>query len=380
MEKGSHRDLGFCRQTQTGHERSLPCLDYYGPASSRISGSATTPRGRSRSTSAASRNLRSTSDVLPSKLGEGHIREYQRYLVEEKKSSWAFFNQSLCALRFFYGTTLHKDWSVTHIPFPRTEKRLPEVLSIEEVSELLGSVRTVKARTILETMYGSGLRLTEDVPEKRAKRSIMSTATGVVLALTLKFVGVGTQPKEQAPPLESGEDMLDCLLPPGEVWKPGDEWVLTARVVPASESEWRLTIVRESAGNIRLELSWPKGFRIWSEFYRLSGSDSAPTCDQLRQDLAARHLEIGHCETDVEATPALRAPVELLDNQRWPAAPDSGIILHPTEYDVSVQSVAESVRLVTQGPEDLASLEGTGWHPIITWIEGIKALLSTCKE
>lgn len=97
----------------------------------------------------------------PEELGEGHIREYQRYLVEEKKSSWAHFNQSVCALRFLYGMTLHKDWSVTHIPFPRREKRLPEVLSIEEVSELFGCVRTVKARTILETMYGAGLRLTE---------------------------------------------------------------------------------------------------------------------------------------------------------------------------------------------------------------------------
>ena len=44
----------------------------------------------------------------PEHLGEGHIREYQRYLVEEKKSSWAFFNQSVCAMRFLYGTTLHK--------------------------------------------------------------------------------------------------------------------------------------------------------------------------------------------------------------------------------------------------------------------------------
>ena len=55
----------------------------------------------------------------PETLGEGEIREYQRYLVEEKKASWAFFNQTVCALRFLYTKTLHKDWLVEHIPFPK---------------------------------------------------------------------------------------------------------------------------------------------------------------------------------------------------------------------------------------------------------------------
>lgn len=97
----------------------------------------------------------------PDQLGEGHVREYQRYLVEERKSSWALFNQTVCALRFLYGKTLHKDWAVEHIPFPKTEKRLPEVLSVEEVSRLFASVRTLKTRTILQTMYAAGLRLME---------------------------------------------------------------------------------------------------------------------------------------------------------------------------------------------------------------------------
>ena len=51
----------------------------------------------------------------PEALCEGEIREYQLYLVEEKKSSWAFFNQTVCALRFLYTKTLHKDWMVVHL-------------------------------------------------------------------------------------------------------------------------------------------------------------------------------------------------------------------------------------------------------------------------
>ena len=97
----------------------------------------------------------------PEMLSEGHIREYQIYLVEEKKASWTFFNQTVCALRFLYRRTLKKDWLVAHIPFPKREKRLPEVLSVEEVSKVFDCVRTVKSCTILKTMYGAGLRLTE---------------------------------------------------------------------------------------------------------------------------------------------------------------------------------------------------------------------------
>lgn len=102
----------------------------------------------------------------PEELNEGHIREYQLYLAEEKKSSWTFYNQSVCALRFLYRKTLKKDWSMEHIPFPRQEKRLPEVLSAREVTKLFSCVRTVRSRTILQTMYGAGLRLMEAVSLK----------------------------------------------------------------------------------------------------------------------------------------------------------------------------------------------------------------------
>jgi len=97
----------------------------------------------------------------PEDLGEAHIREYQRHLVEEKKASWAFFNQTVCALRFLYGKMLQTDWPVKHIPYPRQEKRLPVVLSFSEVSKLFSCVRNPMYRTILQTIYGAGLRLME---------------------------------------------------------------------------------------------------------------------------------------------------------------------------------------------------------------------------
>ncbi len=61
----------------------------------------------------------------PEVLNEGHIREYQRYLVEEKKTSWTFFNQTVCALRFLYKKTLKKDWPVAQFPFRNGKNGCP---------------------------------------------------------------------------------------------------------------------------------------------------------------------------------------------------------------------------------------------------------------
>ena len=104
----------------------------------------------------------------PEDLGAEEVREYQLYLREEKKASWAFFNQTVSALRFLYGKTLKRDWIVEQIPYPRQEKRLPEVLSFEEISKLFSCVRTLMSCTILETMYGAGLRLMESVSLKKS--------------------------------------------------------------------------------------------------------------------------------------------------------------------------------------------------------------------
>jgi integrase len=97
----------------------------------------------------------------PEVLNQEHVREYQHYLVEEKKASWSAFNQTVCALRFLYGKTLKVDWPVTQIPYARRESRLPEVLTPSEASRFFSCVRGLVHQAILQTMYGAGLRLTE---------------------------------------------------------------------------------------------------------------------------------------------------------------------------------------------------------------------------
>jgi integrase/recombinase XerD len=97
----------------------------------------------------------------PERLGPDDIRTYQLYLVHEKKASWSRFNQTVCALRFLYGKTLGKNWAITHIPFPRKERKLPVVLSAAEVVQFFAALRSVKYRTLLMTAYATGLRLSE---------------------------------------------------------------------------------------------------------------------------------------------------------------------------------------------------------------------------
>ena len=97
----------------------------------------------------------------PDQLGPAHIREFQVFLVQTKKASWTKFNQSVCALRFFYRVCLGKTWMIEHIPFPKQPKRLPVVLSRQEVTRLFGAVSNIKHRTILMTLYATGLRLSE---------------------------------------------------------------------------------------------------------------------------------------------------------------------------------------------------------------------------
>lgn len=99
--------------------------------------------------------------LSPDRLGLEHIRQYQLFLVRQKKVSWALFNQTVCALRFLYRHILHRDWMIEYIPYPRREDKLPVVLSPAEVAAVFEATHNLKHRTILMTIYAAGLRVSE---------------------------------------------------------------------------------------------------------------------------------------------------------------------------------------------------------------------------
>lgn len=97
----------------------------------------------------------------PDRLSIEHIREFQRYLVEDKKCSWAHLNQTVCALRFFYGVCLKRPAIIKYIPYARPPKKLPVVLSRQEVARIFQACGNLKHRTLLMTLYATGLRISE---------------------------------------------------------------------------------------------------------------------------------------------------------------------------------------------------------------------------
>ena len=97
----------------------------------------------------------------PDQLGAEHIRQYQLFLIQEKKLAWSSYNQIVCALRFFYAKTLKRTYLLQDIPFPRHEQRLPLILSRQEVARILIAPQHLKSRALLMTIYAAGLRRSE---------------------------------------------------------------------------------------------------------------------------------------------------------------------------------------------------------------------------
>lgn len=89
------------------------------------------------------------------------VRNFQLHLIEVRKVSYSSFNQAVCALRFLYKTTIPRKWPVAMIPYGKRAKKLPTVLSRQEVDDLLQCTSNLKHRTFLMTLYAAGLRLAE---------------------------------------------------------------------------------------------------------------------------------------------------------------------------------------------------------------------------
>jgi site-specific recombinase XerD len=97
----------------------------------------------------------------PDQLGPEQIREYIAYLFRERKLADNTVNQRVGALRFFFIKTLRKPWSVEETPYPKKRLHLPVILSQDEVGRLIESALIPFHRTILVTLYATGVRRAE---------------------------------------------------------------------------------------------------------------------------------------------------------------------------------------------------------------------------
>ena len=90
-----------------------------------------------------------------------HIREYQAYLFRVRHLHANTVNLRVGAIRFFYNKVLKRNWSAEETPYPKRPEQLPVVLSPEEVNRLIECAHTLVHRTILMTLYATGLRREE---------------------------------------------------------------------------------------------------------------------------------------------------------------------------------------------------------------------------
>ena len=100
----------------------------------------------------------------PDKLGPDELRSYQAYLLTERKLAVGSVVGRVAALRFFFVRTLKRREFWEELPYPKDSKdrrRLPTVLSLDEVARLIDAAGNLMHRALLMTLYCTGMRRAE---------------------------------------------------------------------------------------------------------------------------------------------------------------------------------------------------------------------------
>ncbi len=94
-------------------------------------------------------------------LTDEEIRDYLLYLVDKRKVSQSYQNQAINAIKFYYEKILGRKANTYYLQRPKAEKKLPSVLSEQEVVLILKQIRNLKHQCIIYLIYSAGLRLNE---------------------------------------------------------------------------------------------------------------------------------------------------------------------------------------------------------------------------
>lgn len=112
----------------------------------------------------------------PHRVEAPEVRGYLLALLDQGKSH-GYVNQAVSAIKFLFRHVLGRAAPAADLPRPKAERKLPSVLSPEEVARILDSISNPKHRAILMTVYAAGLRVGEVV---RLKVSDIDSARGLI--------------------------------------------------------------------------------------------------------------------------------------------------------------------------------------------------------
>ena len=99
----------------------------------------------------------------PDRLGPEHIRQFQLHLLRDRKLAANPVKQRMAALQFFFVRTLKRSYRRAEFPYPKTPRRLPIILSQQEVTRLIDAASNLSHRAMLMTLYSTGVRRAEMV-------------------------------------------------------------------------------------------------------------------------------------------------------------------------------------------------------------------------
>jgi integrase/recombinase XerD len=99
----------------------------------------------------------------PDRLGPEHIRQFQLHLLRDRKLAANTVKQRMAALQFFFVRTLKRSYRRAEFPYPKTPRRLPTILSQQEVTRLIDAASNLSHRAMLMTLYSTGVRRAEMV-------------------------------------------------------------------------------------------------------------------------------------------------------------------------------------------------------------------------
>ena len=97
----------------------------------------------------------------PDQLGPKEIRRFQLHLLRDRKLSVPSVKQRIAALRFFFNRTLKRGYPSTEFSYPKAPQRLPVILSQDEVKAMINAATSLLHRTLLMTLYSTGMRRAE---------------------------------------------------------------------------------------------------------------------------------------------------------------------------------------------------------------------------
>lgn len=97
----------------------------------------------------------------PDRLAADQVEAWLLHLVRDRKLSYSTVNQAASACRFLYGKVLQQDRAAFPVPMSKTPERQPDILARAELAALFAASDSLKSRTLLQTAYAAGLRVSE---------------------------------------------------------------------------------------------------------------------------------------------------------------------------------------------------------------------------